>query len=129
MLRHFCYPPQSDGDNVLGIVRPFVCLFVFVKGGLYWSKGFCLCVCNQGSYADNLADAVDFSLVEHLHEEDAESSKKHIHVLNVVVMFYKYGWIHDLQGCNISWNFVSFQIDSAFVLQIQFPTGPKNKTK
>ena len=31
-----------------------------------WSKGwslpvqdFCLCVCNQGAYADNLADAVD----------------------------------------------------------------------
>ena len=48
-------------------VRPFVCLSelswlnpqIWSKGWSLPVRGFCLCVCNQESEADNLADAVD----------------------------------------------------------------------
>ncbi len=46
-------------DNVLGYVRPSVCLSVcaiMFKEYYYQSID---CVCNQGAHADNLGDAVD----------------------------------------------------------------------
>ncbi len=73
------YRPRSEGDNVLGSVRPsvrpFVCLFVrallfepFDQKGWnlthYQSSGVCLCVCNQWAYAGNCADAVDRLLIQ-----------------------------------------------------------------
>ena len=46
------YIAEADGEGMpMGIFG--------VKGGRYQSWDFCLCVCNQGAYADNLADAVD----------------------------------------------------------------------
>ncbi len=60
---HF-YRPRSEGDNVLGSVRPSVrpsvCLFVC----LCVLQSVCLCACNQWAYADNRADAVDRLLIK-----------------------------------------------------------------
>ena len=75
------YQTQSEGDNVLGIVRPSVRLSVcpstlsrlnrlFVRALL--GARLCrvqqratasLCVCNQWAYADNCTDAVDRLLI------------------------------------------------------------------
>ncbi len=58
------YRPRSEGDYVLGGVRPSVCLSVcqFVSLSLPVS-GVCLCVCNQWAGADYCADAVDRLLI------------------------------------------------------------------
>ncbi len=49
------YRPRSEGDNVIGSVRPFVCH--------YRSEGFvCLSVISRAC-ADNRADAVDRLLI------------------------------------------------------------------
>ena len=49
-------------------VRPFVCRCLFVRALLFegWSllvQRVCLCACNQGAYADHLADAFDRLLI------------------------------------------------------------------
>ncbi len=86
---HF-YRPRSEGDNVLGSVRPSVCLSVcqFVLALLFepfddirgsalpsaaTSKeeslpvsGVCLCVSNQWACADYCAYAVDRLLILHI---------------------------------------------------------------
>ncbi len=63
------YRLRSEKDNVLGSVRLSVHVFVCLSALSWlnshiWSKGslpvkeFCLCVCDQEAYANNLADAV-----------------------------------------------------------------------
>ncbi len=62
----------KQGDNVLGSTHLSVCSFVFPcsPGLTMWKRqrgkewplpihGICLCVCNQGSYADDLTEAVN----------------------------------------------------------------------
>ncbi len=68
------YRPRSEGDNVLGSVRPSVRLSVRPSvrlsvrlSPLSWlnrlTYDLCLCLCNQSAYADNRADAVDRLLI------------------------------------------------------------------
>ncbi len=68
------YRPQSEGDNVLGSVRPSVCPSVCptavclsinaLMATIVITSLRCLSVCNQGAYADNRAYAVDRLLIE-----------------------------------------------------------------
>ncbi len=62
------------GDNILGSVRPPVCVCVSVSVNLFVqavmfetfgisSLGICLCVCNQGANVYNLANVVDQHLI------------------------------------------------------------------
>ncbi len=77
----------SEGDNVLGsALCLFVCLSVQAPvyhltflGGHYQSNIFCLCVCNQGVYANNLVDVVDQLLI-------CYESYKFISIVNPSVM-------------------------------------------
>ncbi len=58
------YRPRSEGDNVLGSVRPSVRLFVCaLLSEPFDLQSVCLCACNQWAYADNRADAVDWLLI------------------------------------------------------------------
>ena len=57
---------RSEGDNVLGSVRPSVRLSVRLSVDTLTAEpvqGYCLCVCNQWAYVDNCADAVDRLLI------------------------------------------------------------------
>ena len=60
LLAFNLYRPRSEGDNVLGSVRPFVCLSVRLS------------VCNQWAYADNCANAVDRLFLLHVKWPDFE---------------------------------------------------------
>ncbi len=64
-LHYHSYRPRSEGDNVLGSVRPSVRPSVRLDVRLSLPAwGVCLCVCNQWAYADNCADAVDRLLIQ-----------------------------------------------------------------
>ncbi len=57
-----CYRPRSEGDNVIGSIRPSVRLCE-AKGGHYQSEGYvCLSVISRAC-ADNRVDAVDRLLI------------------------------------------------------------------
>ena len=60
------YRPRSEGDNVIGSIRPSVCvsLDMFVRALLF--ELFDLGSCNQGAYGDNLAEAVDRLLIYYI---------------------------------------------------------------
>ncbi len=71
------FPGRSEGGNVLGSVRPSICLSIplMILGAricrVQWRAirtitrvlGVCLCVYNQWEYADNCTDAVDRLLI------------------------------------------------------------------
>ena len=65
-MKHF-YRPRSEGDNVIGSVRPSVRPFVCLSS--LPVRGFCLSVIIRAC-ADNSADAVDRLLMIESDESD-----------------------------------------------------------
>ena len=96
----------KQGDNRIGSVRPSVCLSVcpsvrpsvnaLTAEPFYQSMVFCLCVCNQGAFIENSADAVDQLLIVEGFGSSIISHFFQKHLMVAVILFYKVKYIYSL---------------------------------